>query len=406
MLQRRIPEWVRHPPAPGVRGFASLTGIEALIRGSLISVFPLAMYRHFGDAMAVSRAYLLIGIFSLITALTVPWLSRKMPRRWIYTAGGFLYLVGTAMAVAGPGRLIPFALLACTTATVVTFVCLNAYVLDYIGRAELGKCETSRMFYSAFAWTVGPAGGVWLMEWWYPAPFLFAGLMAGVLIAVFWWMRLGNGKLIVKARAPAPNPYSFLPRFAVQPRLVAGWLFAVMRSCGWWVYVVYLPIFVVESGMPAKTGGVLLSMSNALLFLTPVMLRFVQHQGIRQAVRFGFLFSGTAFILSPLLADMPWLVVVVLFTGSAALALLDICGGLPFLMAVKPSERTEMSAVYSTYRDVSGVLAPGAASLVLLAAPLTAIFAAAGAGLLVAWHIARRLHPRLGSSVIRNTALP
>ena len=31
---------------------------------------------------------------------------------------------------------------------------------------------------------------------------------------------------------------------------------------------------------------------------------------------------------------------------------------MPFLMAVKPSERTEMSAVYSSFRDVSGILTP------------------------------------------------
>ncbi len=65
-------------------------------------------------------------------------------------------------------------------------------------------------------------------------------------------------------------------------------------------------------------------------------------------------------------------------------------------MAVKPSERTEMSAVYSSFRDVSGILTPGAAWMVLLIAPLPGIFAAAGIGLLTAWAIAGRLHPRLG----------
>ena len=30
------------------------------------------------------------------------------------------------------------------------------------------------------------------------------------------------------------NPLAFLDRFFRQPRLIAGWLFAVIRSCGWW----------------------------------------------------------------------------------------------------------------------------------------------------------------------------
>ena len=67
------------------------------------------------------------------------------------------------------------------------------------------------------------------------------------------------------------------------------------------------------------------------------------------------------------------------------------------MMAVKPSERTEMSAVYSSFRDVSGILTPGAAWLVLLVAPLPGVFAAAGVGLLTAFAVAGRLHPHLGS---------
>jgi len=39
MHERRIPEWLRHAPAPSVRGFAMLAGAEAMARGILISVF-------------------------------------------------------------------------------------------------------------------------------------------------------------------------------------------------------------------------------------------------------------------------------------------------------------------------------------------------------------------------------
>ncbi len=72
--------------------------------------------------------------------------------------------------------------------------------------------------------------------------------------------------------------------------------------------------------------------------------------------------------------------------------------GLPFLLAVKPSERTEMSAVYSSYRDVSGILTPGVAWLVLLLVPVAGVFAAGGAGLGLAWVLAGRLHLRLGTA--------
>lgn len=196
---------------------------------------------------------------------------------------------------------------------------------------------------------------------------------------------------------PPPNPLAFLGRFFVQPRLVAGWLFAVIRSCGWWAYVVYLPIFAVENGLGTGLGGLLLSITNGALFLSPLMLRWMQARSVRHAVRMGFSVSALLFLLGGLSAHIPPLTAALLFVGSLFLILLDISAGLPFLMAVKPSERTEMSAIYSSFRDVSGILTPGAAWAVLLFAPVSGIFTAAAAALFSAFLVAGRLHPRLGT---------
>ena len=95
-------------------------------------------------------------------------------------------------------------------------------------------------------------------------------------------------------------------------------------------------------------------------------------------------------------SPLPWATVALLMLGAYFLVLLDICGGLPFLMSVKPSQRTEMSAVYSSFRDVSGILSPGLAWLVLQFSPVAGIFAAGGLAMLVAWLVAGRLHPELG----------
>lgn len=398
MFERRIPEWLRHAPTPGVRGFAALAGIESAARGVLISVYPLAMYRAFQDAGLISRIYFLVGIASLAAGLLVPWLTKFVPRRWMYTLGASLYLVSAGMAIGGGKTGMALALLSSSVATVTVFVCFNAYVLDYISRIELGRSETLRLFYSAAAWTAGPFCGVWLMHWWAPAPFVVSSLAALVLLATFWLLRLGNGKLITRALRPPPNPLAYLSRFFAQPRLVAGWLFAVLRSCGWWAYVVYLPIFAVENGLGERLGGAALSITNGLLFLTPLMLRWMQRRSVRDAVRTGFLLSAVLFVLAGLSSGSPWLAVVLLMAGSVLLILLDVCAGLPFLMAVKPAERTEMSAVYASYRDVSGILTPGAAWLVLLFLPLSAVFTLVGSGLLAAWGIAGRLHPRLGAA--------
>ncbi len=396
MFQRRIPELLRHTPVPSARGFAVLAGTEAVTRGMLISVFPIVMYRAYRDSSLVSEIYFAIGVLSMLWGLLVPWLIRFVPRRWLYTAGALSYVVSATLIIFGDGQWVAVALTLNMAATVTIFVCFNAYVLDYVASADLGRCETLRLFYSAASWTIGPAGGVWLLQIWEPAPFVVAGGSAVLLLAIFWWMRLGNGKLITRARDPTPNPVAYLGRFFAQPRLVVGWLFAVFRSCGWWVYVVYVPVFAIENGLGENIGGIVLSISNSMLFLTPFMLKWVEGKSVRTAVRTGFLCSATAFMIAGIVAGWPWATVLFLILGSAFLVLLDIVAGLPFLMSVKPSERTEMSAVYSSFRDVSGIVSPGFTWLVLLALPISGTFAAAGLGLLGCYVMAGRLHPRLG----------
>ncbi|MEX0304099.1 MAG: MFS transporter, partial [Leisingera sp.] len=82
MHERRIPDWLRHAPVPSVRDFGILAGLEAVVRGTLISVFPLIMYRALGDAGIVSASYFAVGVLSLIAGLMVPGLVRLLPRRW------------------------------------------------------------------------------------------------------------------------------------------------------------------------------------------------------------------------------------------------------------------------------------------------------------------------------------
>jgi MFS family permease len=393
-----MPLSIDRTPAPNLRGFALLAGLEAGVRGMLISVMPLVVYRALGDAALASRLYFAVGAVSMLAGFMVPWLTRFVPRRWMYSGGVCLYLLGAALVIAGGPTLTALALLSNAIGTATIFVCFNAYILDYVARNDLGRSQSTQMFYAATAWTAGPVAGVWLLGVWQPLPFLLAAGFAVALLVAFWRLRLGNGKEIQRARGPAPNPMAYLGHFMRQPRLVAGWLFAVVRSCGWWVYVVYLPIFCIESGLGDKVGGTMLSASNMLLFSAPLMLRLVYRVRVRTAVVAAFLLGGLAFGLAYPASAWPWATVALLVAASVCLVMLDVAGGLPFLMAVRPSERTEMAAVYSSFRDVSGILTPGVAWLVLLAAPVAGIFAACGAAMLATAAVATRLHPRLGTA--------
>lgn len=377
--------------------FAALAGLEASVRGTLISVMPLVVHDAMGGAVGASEAYFLVGLVSLTWGLMVPAVTRLIPRGYTYTAGCTLYMLATALAWTGTPLAVTLALACNSMATATTFVCFNAYVLDNVERENLGKVQSLQMLVAATPWTVGPLGGVWLHGIWAPLPFLLAGAFALAQLVTFQILRFGHGKSIQKAEAQGLNPLAYLARFAAQPRLIAGWSFAVIRSTGWWVYVVYLPYFCIETGLGDHVGGTALSISNAMLVFSPLILRVARKASVRISVRRAFAFCGALFLAASLVSPLPWATVAALMAASVLLVTLDVVGGLPFLMSVKPSERTEMSAIYSSFRDVSSVVTPGMAWAVLLVAPTAGIFAATSALMAGAWLVAGRLHPRLGT---------
>lgn len=397
MALRYIPLDLKHFPPPKIQHFALLAGLEAAVRGILIATIPLAVYDAFGSAQNLSRVYLIAGVVTLIWGLLVPRLTTIWPRRWVYSAGCVLYLIAMVLFVLGSQLTVQLGILIMGFATVTCFVCFNAYVLDYVPRANLGRTQSLQMVYAAAPWAIGPMLGVWLWGLWAPLPFIIAAVFAAIQLAAFWYLRLGNGKQITRAKGPALNPLAYLGPFFAQPRLIAGWLFAVIRSCGWWVYVVYVPIFCIENGLGDRLGGIMLSCTNATLLLSPFMATWVRKQSVRVSLRLTLAYCAALFCAATLLTPVPWAAMALLFMGSFGLVMLDVVGGLPFMMSVKPSQRAEMAAVYSSFRDVSGIATPAAAALVLMLAPLGFIFAASGFGFAAAFVIAGRLHPRLGT---------
>jgi len=155
MIAPRAPLYLSHAPTPRVQDFALLSSLEAGIRGILLSVMPLVIYRAFGDAALVSGIYFTVGILSLICGMMVPFLTRFIARRWMFTLAGVLYLCGMALALTGVPHLKAAALMVNAVGTVTFSICLNAYVLDYIARSDLGRNESTRMVYRGQA---GPSG--------------------------------------------------------------------------------------------------------------------------------------------------------------------------------------------------------------------------------------------------------
>lgn len=395
-LRRRVTKDGGELARAGIRQFAFLAALEATARSLLISVYPILMYRSLGDAKKVSEAYFAIGLAALAVALLTPWIGRFVPRRFLYTGAGATMFSASMAGLFGGLKLIPLAVAMNAMALVVLTIVLSAYLMDFIERTAMGRNEATRLIYSGLAWSVGPYLGVWLMDRYPSAPFVLSGVASVVQMAWFWYLRLGDGKVVAKATKPPANPFAFLPRFFRQPLLVAGWTFAVMRSVGWAIFMIYLPIYAVEAGMDSSIGGLSMSIANAFLFLTPVVMRLLSATTVRTMISVGFAGAGALFISATLFAGAPPAAVTLLIAATVFLVSLDVTGGLPLLMSVKPSERAEAAAVYATFRDASAVISPGFARVILAFGPVPAVFGACGLALIGCAALARRLHPRLG----------
>lgn len=389
---------------PTVESFARIAGLEALCRGCTLSVFPLLLYRAWGSAQLVSEIYFCVGLLSLTCALLVPALTRIFTRRQVYLGAVSLYLVASGFG-ALQGKWTTLALVCAIAAAAVSFVCYNSYVLDHLEKSDFSRLETMRLLYGGAGWVVGPFAGVWLLSLGGPAPFVLLGLAASAMLWLIWKTPLGDGKFQARKASNTAeaahdsrraNPLALVVRFFSQPRLVTAWLIPLVRSCGWWMFFVYLGIFALENKLGEQVGGVSSSVANMGLFLAPLMLVWMQKRSVRTAIRVGCLGASACYLLAAILSYWPWVTIGFLLAGTIFLVLLDTCAGLPFLMSVKPSERTEMSAVYSSFRDVSGIVSPAIAWVVLQFAPVVGVFAVGALILLGACLLAGRLHPELG----------
>jgi predicted MFS family arabinose efflux permease len=380
---------------PGPRAFALLGGAESWVRAIIVSAMPLAVYAAMGDARAYSALYTAAGVAALGFSVAAPWIARRMRRSAFYLSGYAGFALAAALAAAG-GAATAAAVFLTTVSTVVITIAFNAYLMDRVPREAIGRAETLRLFWSAPAWIAGPFVGVWLREEVHPAaPFVVSGLAAAGAAALF--LRLGMGEARAPRRAPDPGPVAHLGRFLRQPRLVAGWALATTRSCGWMAFYVYVPVYAVQSGLGEKAGGLIVSLGAAFLLATPIMGRALARLGIRRAVVGGFAGGAAGWAAAAALAPhAPVATAAALLGACVFMVLLDICAGLPFLVAVRPAQRDEMSAVYATFRETSLVATPAVGGAILSVAPLPAVFLAVAGAYAAAGLAARRLPRRLG----------
>ncbi len=375
---------------------ARLAGLEGLARAVVVGVLPLAALQVLGSKFAVSVVYALASGFTLVITLNVARLQRLVPRRWILTSGVIAFMIaGVAFAV-GPAPVFAIGLGLQSAHASVFSVCLSLYIMEYIAKHDLILVESRRSQYLAVTWLIGPTVGVWLWATLDPVlPFVVAVVLAFTILGYHWYLRLGANPVLLAPNQRLAGPLVVLPRFFRQRYLRFAYIITCLRSIFWASLFVYGPLYVVDAGLPEWAAGVFLSAASGVLFLSPVVRRLARRFGVRAVVGRAFgLMTGSLLALTVLGPARPigiafWLI------GAVGGGAIDVLGNIPFMRLVKPRERVEMTAVFATWREVSFLVAPALAVLVLAVGPIRWLWAVLAAlmagGILVTSFLPRRL---------------
>jgi len=394
----RHPVWLSQVPAPGIRVFATLYGIEAIARATTVSIIPIQAYDLLGDAQSVSFLYSLAALAGLVSGFAVPVLIRRVSRRWTYTIGCMMLVICAAAlaTVTLPGQV--FGMLCRTFGSAALNITLSLYIMDYIRKHDYVRNDSVRLAASTVGWMVAPFLGVWLYEnVGHSIAFIWSAVCALILVLVFWYFRLSDKPQISPARMRPVNPLLHIRRFVSQPRLRMAWLIAFGRSSFWSMLFIYAPLLMVTGGEGSAAGGLVVSLSNAVLFSVLIWARVERRIKLRRTITIGFVGVAVLLLASGFAGEAnPWIAAGFLIFASVFASALDAAGTAPYFRSVRFHERADMTAVYRTYLDLGELIPPIIFGILLGFFSLSAVFISLSVfQFICAALVWRNLHPRL-----------
>jgi ACDE family multidrug resistance protein len=345
----------------------------------VLTVLPVETLRVMGDAATVSVVYVGVGIAGFLGRLGIPVLTRVLHRTGVLTLGLTVLCLSLLLLWTETRGGVVFGLMLNVFAIACIEVVLTLHVLDYIPRHDLGRFEANRIFFSALPWTVGPWLGVYLQlniaHW---APYLISAAAAGLLVTAFRCFGFSSDPVARMPRRRTLSPALYLVRFFSQPRLRLAWALAVGRSSWWGMFQVYAPIYAIQAGLGAEIGGAMVSVGVGCMWFVPLWGWLGRRFGLRWLLVMGYAATGLVTIVAAMLMGAPVVGAATLVLAAFAAEIIDGAGNSLYLRAVHPFERSEMTAVFVSYRDFSQFAPPAVFSVVLTLFELPAVFVAGG----------------------------
>lgn len=374
-MRDRRPLGLGSVPADIAQPLVRLSAVEGMARSIMVGTVPLAALEALGSKSAVSLAFFAGSFVTLLVTVNLAQLGRFVPRRFILTGGMFCLTLAAGIFASGPAWSIPVAIAFRSSAASIFSVMLSLYVMDFVGKGQLLRLESRRVFYVASAWLIGPFLGTWL---WSnigsDVPFIASMIISSGLIAYHWFLRLDSNDVLLAPSVLVAGPLTTVPRFFRQRSLRIAYAITCGRATFWAALFVYGPIYVVEAGLPKWAAGAFLSAASGTLLLSPFVQRLADRVGVRRMIIVGFGLMAAALTSLAVLGDAAPIGIAFWLTGAVGGGIVDVLGNIPFMRLVKPRERSAMATVFATWRETSFMVTPGIAFLVLLVGPFWLLY--------------------------------
>ncbi|MEM7067561.1 MAG: MFS transporter [Pseudomonadota bacterium] len=393
----RPPLRIAHSDAPGGTALAIIYGLENLSRAVIAPVIALAGLELLQTAQSLSVALFLASLASLVLILSSGFLIQRLSRKIVFTLACVLaiasvyyftidepwaFVVANALRSSGAGLIL---------------ICVSLYTMDFISNQNLAKVESRKILFAASSWIVFPAIGTWLwVNVGKAAPFYLSGVFMVGLLTVFWWLRITEAQQISVPKHKNLGIISNVVQYMKNGHMRMAYLIAVTRSIAWVMFFTYGPIYVVQAGISEEWVGLIIGVVVSVLLFSSQFSRFAVWFGIRRTIVYCFSLGGILFAIIGLLPEPTIWAFGLFFLASLTMDTLDVIGNLPFMRMVRKGARVEMTTVFSSWREFSFVLTPGASAILLAFLPLQGLFLALGLSFIGASFALRRLPERVG----------
>ena len=147
--------------------------------------------------------------------------------------------------------------------------------------------------------------------------------------------------------------------------------------------------------MPRWVAGGLISSTSALMLFSPLIRNLVGKHGTKIVIVVAQLVCACALVMLYITGEPRPVGLIYWIIASLGASTPDVVGNIPFMRMVKIRERSEMTMIFSTWREASNLLTPLLVTLVLLVAPIEVFYLLLALMLFTASYVASFLPRRL-----------